>query len=166
MIDFNSSTKKATNWVFTSSTLNSLLGNSLSLAITISLLMVLIVMVMYPAKQGSSFSIIIKMFIYMFLGSTIFIFLHDGIINNNIMSELKDSKGDELFSNMNSKDRQESPADIVYGSVKKEVKVDIKDLSDKKEEKIEDKIEESSQILGGKNKLTTKPHSIYTSPFL
>ena len=80
MIDFNSSTKKATNWVFTNSTLNSLLGNSLSLGITISLLMVLLVMVMYPAKAGTSFSIMVKLFIYMFLGSTIFIFLHDGIM--------------------------------------------------------------------------------------
>jgi hypothetical protein len=159
MIDFNSSTKKATNWVFTNSTLNSLLGNSLSLGITISLLMVLLVMVMYPAKAGTSFSIMVKLFIYMFLGSTIFIFLHDGIMHNNILNEVKDSKGDELFSSMNEKNRQESSADIVYGEKKVLANATIKEDEPKEELK-----EPPKEITGGV-RLTTKHNSLYKSPF-
>jgi hypothetical protein len=160
MIDFNSSTKKATNLVFTNSTLNSLLGNSLSLGITISLLMVLLVMVMYPAKAGTSFSIMVKLFIYMFLGSTIFIFLHDGIMHNNILNEVKDSKGDELFSSMNEKNRQESSADIVYGEKKVSANVNIKEDEPPKVIPTEEK----KEITGGV-RLTTKHNSLYKSPF-
>lgn len=115
-------------------------------------------MVMYPAKAGTSFSIMVKLFIYMFLGSTIFIFLHDGIMHNNILNEVKDSKGDELFSSMNEKNRQESSADIVYGEKKVLANATIKEEEPKEEPPKE------KEITGGV-RLTTKHNSLYKSPF-
>lgn len=80
MIDLLSSFKKTSQFAFSSPIINGLLGSSLFLGAIIAVIMILIIMVLYPAKPGTPFSIVCKMFIYMFLSSVLLIFIHDGII--------------------------------------------------------------------------------------
>ena len=60
-IDLLSCPKKTSKWAFASPIVNNILWNSLFVAAIIAFLMIIIIMVMYPAKQGTSFSIIVKM---------------------------------------------------------------------------------------------------------
>lgn len=79
-IDFYSTAKKTSQWAFGSPFLNKILSSSAFVAGIVSFLMIILIMIMYPAKSGTSFSIVIKMFVYMFFGSLLFIFLHDGVV--------------------------------------------------------------------------------------
>jgi hypothetical protein len=78
--DLAGSIRKTSQWAFSSPLLNNILGSSLFVALTISLLMVLLIMVLYPAKKGTKFSVLCKLFIYMFFGTLLIIFLHDSVI--------------------------------------------------------------------------------------
>jgi len=109
-IDLYSSIKKASQWAFGSPLLNGVLGSSLFVAPVIALLMVLIVMVMYPAKTGTPFSIVIKMFIYMLFGSLLIIFLHDGVIKYMMEEEYSSKDSDELMRNLTIQGRTADPS--------------------------------------------------------
>lgn len=78
--DLAGSIRKTSQWAFSSPILNNILGSSLFVAITIALLMILLIMVLYPAKKGTPISVLCKIFIYMFFGSLLIIFLHDSVI--------------------------------------------------------------------------------------
>lgn len=95
-IDLCSSVNNISNYAFGSSILNSIFGSPVVLAIIISIIMVLLIMFLYPAKPGTSITIIIKMFIYMALSSFLIIFLHDGIIKYALEEEHQE-KNNESF---------------------------------------------------------------------
>ncbi len=95
-IDLGSSMKSASEWAFGSALLNSILSSSIFVAIVIALLMMLIVMFMYPAKSGTPFTIVAKMFVYMFFGTLLVIFLHDGVVKY-MMEENFSARDAEAF---------------------------------------------------------------------
>ena len=70
------------NVVFGSSVLNNVFGNSIIVAIVIALLMIILIMLMYPAKAGTPFSVILRIFLYMCLGTSLIILLHNGVIKH------------------------------------------------------------------------------------
>ena len=109
-IDLYSSIKKASQWAFGSPLLNGILGSSLFVAGVIALLMVLIVMFMYPAKSGTPFSVVIKMFVYMVCGSLLIIFLHDGVIKYMMEEEYSDKDSEEFMRNTTMQGRLADPA--------------------------------------------------------
>jgi hypothetical protein len=109
-IDLYSSIKKASQWAFGSQLLNSILGSSLFVAVVIALLMILLVMIMYPAKSGTSFSVVIKMFVYMFFGSLLTIFLHDGVLKYMMEEELSTKDSDDFMRNITLVGRKSDPA--------------------------------------------------------
>ena len=94
-IDLKSSLKKTSQWAFSSPLLNSILGSSLFIAIIIAILMVLLVMVLYPAQKGTPFSVVFKMFLYMFFGTLLIVFLHDGVIK--AMMDMQDKEKEETY---------------------------------------------------------------------
>lgn len=96
-IDLLSSIRKTSHWAFGSPILNSILGSSIFVALAIAIIMILIIMFMYPAKSGTPFSIVGKMFIYMFFITLMVIFLHDGVIKYMFEDELSDKAGDDIM---------------------------------------------------------------------
>jgi hypothetical protein len=109
-IDFFSSLRGASNWSVGSPLLNSILGSSLFVAIVVSLIMMLLVMFMYPAKAGTPFSVVAKMFIYMFFGSLLVIFLHDGIIKYTMEEEFTTRDSDAFMQNATMQGRISDPS--------------------------------------------------------
>lgn len=109
-IDFFSSLKGASNWAVGSPLLNNILGSSIFVAIVVSLIMMLLVMFMYPAKAGTPFSIVAKMFIYMFFGSLLVIFLHDGIIKYTMEEEFTTRDSDAFMQNTTMQGRTSDPS--------------------------------------------------------
>jgi hypothetical protein len=105
-IDFYSSIKKTSQWAFNSPLLNNLLGSSIFVSLLISFIMVLIIMIMYPAKSGSSITIVLKMFLYMFMSSLIVIFLHDGIIKYMFEEQMDTKKMDSMMMGTTIDDRE------------------------------------------------------------
>ena len=81
-IDLADSIKTCSNWAFGSSVLNNVLSSSITLAIVISTLMVVFIATMYPAKPGTPFTIVGKLFIYMFFTTLMVVFLHDSVIKH------------------------------------------------------------------------------------
>jgi hypothetical protein len=110
-IDLLSSIKKTSQWTFSSPTLNGVLGSSFFVSIVIALLMVLLIMIMYPAKKNTPISILLKMFIYMFFGTMLVVFLHDGVIKTMYDEEQQCSEEETLMSGVNIKN-----ADVVYNT--------------------------------------------------
>lgn len=117
-IDLYSSLKGASQWAFGSPLLNNILSNSVFVAFVIALLMVLLIMFMYPAKAGTPFSVIAKLFVYMFFGTLLIVFLHDGIIKY-MMEEEFTTKDNEYF--MQNTTMQGRVADPSYSSMYKPV---------------------------------------------
>jgi hypothetical protein len=104
-IDLGSSIKKTSQWAFESSFLNSVLGSSLFVGLVIAFIMILLIMVMYPSKPGTPFSVLCKMFIYMFLSSMLVIFLHDGVIKYMYDEQNKDNFNEEFINGTESTER-------------------------------------------------------------
>ncbi len=113
--------KKASNWAFGSPLLNNVLGSSIFVAITIALLMVVLIMIMYPAKSGTSISIVLKMFVYMLFGSLLIVFLHDGVIKYMNDEKLEAAASSSFMQNTTMEGRQYDPA---YGSTYKLINPD------------------------------------------
>lgn len=109
-IDFFSSLRGASDWAVGSPLLNSILGSSLFVAIVVSLIMMLLIMFMYPAKAGTPFSVIAKMFIYMFFGSLLVIFLHDGIIKYDMEEKFTTRDSDAFMQNTTMQGRISDPS--------------------------------------------------------
>lgn len=95
-IDLLSSSKSVSKWAFGSPFLNKVLGSSMFVAGSVAFLMIILIMIMYPAKSGTSFTVVLKMFVYMFFGSLLVIFLHDGVVRY-ITEESHNEKQAEAF---------------------------------------------------------------------
>ena len=80
-IDLCSSVGSVSQYAFGSSALNGILSSSIFMAIMISFIMVILIMILYPAKKGTSFFLVGKMFVYMFFISWMLVFLHDSVLN-------------------------------------------------------------------------------------
>lgn len=112
-IDLGNSIRKTSNVVFSSNFLNNILGNSIFVAVIITVIFMLLVMVMYPAKRGTSGLVLIKMLIYMFFGSLLVVFLHDGVIKHTI----EEANGDRESTDFMRGTTMEGK-DIVYGQTR------------------------------------------------
>lgn len=88
-IDFLSTTNSLQSAV-ESSWANTIFGGTVSTAVMISLLFVLLIMVMYPAKSGTSFWIVIKMWLYSLVAVGVLLFLHDGVLQAKLRKEHQD----------------------------------------------------------------------------
>lgn len=125
-IDLFSSLKGASQWAFGSTLLNGVLGSSIFVAVIIALLMILLVMFMYPAKSGTPFSIVAKMFIYMFFGSLLVIFLHDGVIKFMMEEDFAAKDSDAFMQNSTMQGRMADPA---YADLYKTVSPQVQQTS-------------------------------------
>ncbi len=93
-IDVSDSLRKTSHYVFSSSILGSLLGSPIPLALTVSLILVIIIMLIYPAKTGTGFGVICKIFIYSFLINMALFYLHDGILRYTIDEKYRKNDDD------------------------------------------------------------------------
>ncbi len=109
-IDLYSSLKGASQWAFGSPLLNNILGSSIFVAAMVSVLMILLIMFMYPAKAGTSGFVIAKMFIYMFFGALMVIFLHDGVMKHIFEEEYAEKESEDFMQNTTSQGRIADPA--------------------------------------------------------
>ena len=99
-IDLYNTLRNTSQWAFGSAILNGILSSSIFVAFVVALLMVLLIMMMYPAKSGTSFSVVCKLFIYMFLGSLFVLFLHDGVLTYMIKEENNKTNADSLIQDV------------------------------------------------------------------
>ena len=111
-IELLSCTRQVNQYANDSIGINKLLSNTGALAFIISLLMVLIIMVFYPAKSGTGFYVLIKIFIYMFGGTFLLMFIHDGLLKSAFMEY---SKGTDLSEIVNAVADPQSNARMAFG---------------------------------------------------
>ena len=83
-IDIYSSLNNISNAVFGNNMLKAAFQGSIALGFVIALTCILLIMVLYPAKSGTSIVVVFKLFIYIFMASVSFIFIHDSILKKNI----------------------------------------------------------------------------------
>ena len=117
-IDLYSTINKTSQWAFGSPVLNAILGSSVFVALVVALLMVVIVMVMYPAKSGTPFSVVMKMFVYMAAGTLLVIFLHDGVLKYMMEEESAEDDADAFMQNTTMGGRQADPS---YGMMYQQI---------------------------------------------
>jgi hypothetical protein len=111
-IELLSCTRQVNEYANDSIGINKLLSNTGALAFIISLLMVLIIMVFYPAKSGTGFYVLIKIFIYMFGGTFLLMFIHDGLLKSAFMEY---SKGADLSEIVNAVADPQSNSRMAFG---------------------------------------------------
>ena len=102
-IELLACTRQVNQYASDSIGLNKLLSHTGILAFMISLLMVLIIMVFYPAKPGTSFYILVKIFMYMFAGTLLLVFLHDGMLKDQLTNTAHDMDLNEMVTNVTGK---------------------------------------------------------------
>jgi hypothetical protein len=112
-IDLNGCLKGMSNKAFGSPILNSILGSSVFVALVIAFVMIILIMVMYPAKKGTSFTVIAKMFLYMTFTTLLVVFLHDGVIKYMIDEEREMQLSESFMQNITEEGRARDP---VYGN--------------------------------------------------
>ena len=83
-IDICSSLNTISNAAFGNDTLKFMFQGSIALGFAIALMCVLLIMILYPAKSGTSIIIVLKLFLYMFMLSVSFIFIHDSILKRSL----------------------------------------------------------------------------------
>lgn len=121
-IDLYSTVKKTSHWAFANNFINKTLGSSIFVALSIALLMILIIMFMYPAKAGTPFYIVMKMFVYMFFGSLLIVFLHDGVIKYLFEEEHQEKRNEVFMQNTTAEGRDFDP---VYSTNYKPIKPNL-----------------------------------------
>jgi hypothetical protein len=110
MIDILSSVKSASRWAYGTKLISGTFGNSLVLALILSAVMILIVMFMYPAKKDACASVLFKMFVYMFLITSVIIFLHDGVLLSGAEEDDKAVAGGAFMGGITMAGRENDPA--------------------------------------------------------
>jgi hypothetical protein len=105
-VDLCASLNRTGDYAFGSPFLNSLFGNKIIVSVLIALIVVVIVMLIYPAKKGTDYGLLIKIFIYVAAFTGIVIFLHDGILEANVKEQMHDKNSVNISS--------DSPQNTVY----------------------------------------------------
>lgn len=82
-IDIAESLTSLSQWVFGSTLLHDIFSNAIVISVVISLIMVVLLMFIYPAKANTGVSVLVKLFIYMALSTSLIIFLHDNVVKYN-----------------------------------------------------------------------------------
>jgi hypothetical protein len=96
-LNFSSLASKINTAVFESNILNKCLANNFLFAFCISLFFITLVMIIYPAKKGTSISVVIKLFIYIYLTLLCLLLLHDGVAKKNWNADHKERQNNDLF---------------------------------------------------------------------
>jgi hypothetical protein len=118
-IELLACTRQVNKYASDSIGLNKLLSHTGILALMISLLMVLIIMVFYPAKPGTSFYILVKIFVYMFTGTLLLVFLHDGILKDQYENTAHDLDLNDMVTNVTGKN---SNSRMAFGAAEHSIK--------------------------------------------
>lgn len=147
-IELNGLTKYAGDATY-SSFIGKYIINNFTLAFIISSIMVILIMICYPAKSGTSFIIIIKIFIYSYLFNVFILHLHDNIIKNNNNIE-KEFPTDNYYPN--------KPLPVRPGPVNNNEKINNVTMEKEIEEEIENaqNIPKLPDIVPQISKLPTK----------
>lgn len=116
-IDLNHSLNTVSEQVFGNSLLANIFGNVLSTALILAIIAVILIMFIYPAKPGTSFVVVVKIFIYMFGAAAALIFLHDGIRNKRAALQANRDEQLDLITQTNPADR-----DMIYSQEAQEVR--------------------------------------------
>lgn len=119
-IDFYSSLKKTSRWAFGSKLLNNIFGSSLYTSILITLVVMLVIMFVYPSKSGTKAGVLFKLFIYIFMGSLVILFIHDGVLNY-MMSEKQEERNQSDVMRLATKEGRENFFEENNMAVKPEV---------------------------------------------
>lgn len=112
-VDIIGCMKDMSSRAFGSPILNSILGSSIFVAILIAFVMIILIMVMYPAKKGTPFTVIAKMFLYMMFTSLLVVFLHDGVLKFMAEEERELQLSESFMRNITEEGRSRDP---VYGN--------------------------------------------------
>jgi membrane protein YdbS with pleckstrin-like domain len=103
-IDFNNTITSLSKKTFGSTFLSSLFGNTISISFMISLVVILIIMIMYPAKSGTKFTIFAKMMIYIYFSVLLITFLHDSVVKYKIKEDIERNIEEDSMNNMTTGD--------------------------------------------------------------
>ena len=99
-IDFNNTITSLSKKTFGNTFLSSLFGNTISVSFMISLVIILIIMIMYPAKSGTKFTIFAKMMIYIYFSVLLITFLHDSVVKYKIKQDLDNNIEEDGMNNI------------------------------------------------------------------
>lgn len=119
-IDLNDSLNNISARAFGSPVISGALGNVLSCAAILSIIAIVLIMFIYPAKSGTSFVVVVKIFIYMFAASAALIFIHDGIRSKRSAYQNTASDQYDLVTQSNPADR-----DVIYSQDSHEVRPEM-----------------------------------------
>lgn len=97
-IDINSSLSEVSNYAFGSSWLNKILSSTLIFALVITLVIIMIVILLYPAKKNAGFGHLFKLGLWIYISTSVLVFLHDGIKNKKIENDIKTTAGDRIMN--------------------------------------------------------------------
>lgn len=103
-IDLCSSVNSVSHYAFGSSALNSILSSSIFVAVVIALIMMALIMILYPAKKGTPFFLVGKMFVYMFFISWLVIFLHDSVLRYTFDEDKQKDSSHDFIHHMTNND--------------------------------------------------------------
>lgn len=101
--DFGEGLSTVNKYIFEGSILGPSFGNGFIVGAIIAFAMLLIVMIMYPAKSGTSVVVLFKMLFYMTIASVSILFLHDGVVSKKYQKKIEQLQDDDFTHRMNSK---------------------------------------------------------------
>lgn len=142
-IDLCSSVNSVSQYAFGSSALNNILSSSIFVAIVIAIIMTLLIMILYPAKKGTPFFLVGKMFVYMFFISWLVIFLHDSVLRYTFDEDKQTDSSYDFVAQM------AGPKDPVYGSDHKPISPTPIAIVEPAQQSLQQPVPDKSNVTGG-----------------
>jgi hypothetical protein len=90
--------------VYQSTIVDTLFRSTLSATLLIAGLVLLIIMVLYPAKPGTSGLVLIKMLVYIVMVTFVVLFIHGGIIKYHTKMVMIENDQNELIQSITNRD--------------------------------------------------------------
>jgi hypothetical protein len=96
--NLNSALEGTCNFTLGSVFINNFLKSPIWLSAILTVLIVVLIMSIYPAKKNTGCSVLIKLALYIFIGSNVLMFLHDNILRAHHAKLTSDGDTENLMN--------------------------------------------------------------------
>ena len=99
-IEINSFFGGICNSIYSATGFNRILSSVVYTSLTMSIMIIIAIMLIYPAKKNSPSWLLLKLFLYIFIGITFMFSIHSSFIRNNYKEKYLNSNVNTLMNNI------------------------------------------------------------------
>ena len=99
-IELSESLKNTCGSQFVSRGMNRLFCSKFYTTLILTIIILILIMIIYPCQKGTPYWVLGKLGLYIFVGSLVILFIHDGVLYSTIKKEIKGGESDAFISSI------------------------------------------------------------------